>query len=305
IDSWTSPLGQSIYAFVIITPARLQFIYSINDFSSDRHTAQFNEEQLLRIIDNIGKEKIAAIVSDADGSKKKDYWAKKTLKKCQKIVSFFHKSHCAGAALHEEIINSLVFGGNLKSSVKTRWSTSWDVCGGKTSSDLLLVQLSLYRNFEEPFNEIYLDGINTPINWWTSLELKKNEDCTCFKITFHTQIHSYLVTNAKDELKYLNEEISVETFNRIALSITNGNDLFGQDDNLEDVSHLDDNCDEEVINLDGVNDGHLIITESIDLNSSLLSNNNILSNEIYEENDIDHGDTNFDIDELLDNHNFD
>ncbi|CAH1765541.1 4076_t:CDS:2, partial [Entrophospora sp. SA101] len=32
-----------------------------------------------------------------------------------------------------------------------------------------------------------------------------------------------------------------ETFNRIALSITNGNDLFGQDDNLEDVSHLDDN----------------------------------------------------------------
>ena len=49
--------------------------------------------------------------------------------------------------------------------------------GGKTSSDLLLVQLSLYRNFEEPFNEIYLDGINTPINWWTSLELKKNEDC--------------------------------------------------------------------------------------------------------------------------------
>ncbi|CAJ0763093.1 17465_t:CDS:2 [Entrophospora sp. SA101] len=127
IDSWTSPLGQSIYAFVIITPARCQFIYSINDFSSDRHTAQFNEEQLLRIIDNIGKEKIAAIVSDADGSKKKDYWAKKTLKKCQKIVSFFHKSHCAGAALHEEIINSLVFGGNLKSSVKTHWSTSWDV----------------------------------------------------------------------------------------------------------------------------------------------------------------------------------
>ncbi|CAJ0640129.1 363_t:CDS:2 [Entrophospora sp. SA101] len=37
-----------------------------------------------------------------------------------------------------------------------------------------------------------------------------------------------------------------ETFNRIALSITNGNDLFGQDDNLEDVSHLDDNCDEEL-----------------------------------------------------------
>nr|CAG8643823.1 15255_t:CDS:2 [Entrophospora candida] len=106
------------------------------------------------------------------------------------------------------------------------------------------------------------------------------------------------------DVKISVEELD-ETFNRIALSITNGNDLFGQDDNLEDVSHLDDNCDEEVINLDGVNDSHLIITESIDLNSSLLSNNNILSNEIYEENVIDHEDTNFDIDELLDNHNFD
>ncbi|CAJ0749240.1 12143_t:CDS:10 [Entrophospora sp. SA101] len=115
---------------------------------------------------------------------------------------------------------------------------------------------------------------------------------------FQRRQHSDQIENAC----IMSSEISVEeldeTFNRIALSITNGNDLFGQDDNLEDVSHLDDNCDEEVINLDGVNDSHLIITESIDLNSSLLSNNNILSNEIYEENDIDHGDTNFDIDEF-------
>ncbi|CAJ0626756.1 2292_t:CDS:2 [Entrophospora sp. SA101] len=86
---------------------------------------------------------------------------------------------------------------------------------------------------------------------------------------FQRRQHSDQIENAC----IMSSEISVEeldeTFNRIALSITNGNDLFGQDDNLEDVSHLDDNCDEEVINLDGVNDSHLIITESIDLNSSL------------------------------------
>lgn len=55
-------------------------------------------------------------------------WSKKILQKCQRIVSFFHDSHRAGAALRDEIIHSLIFGGNLKSSVKTRWSTSWDVC---------------------------------------------------------------------------------------------------------------------------------------------------------------------------------
>ncbi|CAJ0833080.1 2193_t:CDS:2 [Entrophospora sp. SA101] len=134
-----------------------------------------------------------------------------------------------------------------------------------------------------------------------------------FLLDFHLPIDAILAAHTKGygtiPSHWVWVEISVEkldeTFNRIALSFTNGNDLFGQDDNLEDVSHLDDNCDEEVINLDDVNDSHLIITESIDLNSSLLSNNNILSNEIYEENDIDHGDTNFDIDELLDNHNFD
>jgi len=114
---------------------------------------------LLRVIDEIGKEKIAAIVSDAESAivaakrritsnythilsvrciahhinlVTKDItsltWAKKILQKCQRIVSFFHDSHHAGAALRDEIIHSLIFGGNLKSSVKTRWSTSWDVC---------------------------------------------------------------------------------------------------------------------------------------------------------------------------------
>ena len=40
------------------------------------------------------------------------------------------------------------------------------------------------------------------------------------------------------------------------------------------------------------------------LNSSLFTNNNISSNEIYEKNDSNYGDTNFDIDELLNNYNF-
>lgn len=54
-------------------------------------------------------------------------WAKKTLKKCQQIVSFFHGSHRAGVALRDEI-KKFFTGANLKSSVKTCWSTSWDVC---------------------------------------------------------------------------------------------------------------------------------------------------------------------------------
>lgn len=159
VDSWTSPLGQSIYAFIIISQTRKQYIYSINNFSSDRHTAKFNEEKILNVIETIGANKFVTIVSDAEAALRaakrnivKKYpniiavrciahhinlitkditsieWAKNTLQKCQQIVSFFHNAHRAGEALCDEIISSFSIGGNLKSSVKTRWSTVWDVC---------------------------------------------------------------------------------------------------------------------------------------------------------------------------------
>jgi len=53
---------------VIITPTRRQYIYSIDDFSSQRHTAEFNEEQMLKVIENIDPNKFIAIVSDAEAA---------------------------------------------------------------------------------------------------------------------------------------------------------------------------------------------------------------------------------------------
>lgn len=114
---------------------------------------------MLKVIENIGSNKFIAIVSDAEAAMQaakrkvmhkyphimatrciahhinlisKDIisieWAKSTLQNCQKIISFFSNAHRAGAALRDDIINSVTSGGNLKSSVKTRWSTAWDVC---------------------------------------------------------------------------------------------------------------------------------------------------------------------------------
>lgn len=112
---------------------------------------------MLKIIESVGSNKFAAVITDAEAAMQaakrkvaekhphimavrciahhinlitKDIisieWARKVLQKCQKVISFFHGSHRAGAALRDEIKTSL--GGNLKSSVKTRWSTAWDVC---------------------------------------------------------------------------------------------------------------------------------------------------------------------------------
>jgi hypothetical protein len=56
----------------------------------------------------------------------KTTFAKSTLEKCTRIVKFFKKAHQAGSYLREEIVNELITGGNLKSYVKTRWTSAFD-----------------------------------------------------------------------------------------------------------------------------------------------------------------------------------
>ncbi len=110
---------------------------------------------MLKVIEDIRKEKFISIVTDVEAAiqaakrkitNKYPYimtikyiahhinlitkdiisikYVKTILQKCQQIISFFHKAHRAEAALRDEIITSFSIGGNLKSSVKTRWSTA-------------------------------------------------------------------------------------------------------------------------------------------------------------------------------------
>jgi hypothetical protein len=123
------------------------------------------------------------------------------------------------------------------------------------------------------------------------------------------QMHSYLVTNAKSELKFLDDNVTSEelneTFNQIALAMNSGDDLFDDDDVL-DISHTFEdhifNEDDEIVNLEGINNDNLEISDFIDLTSSLFANDFNLDNQNNEEESIiNHGDPNFDIDELIDN----
>ena len=59
---------------------------------------------------------------------KKTVFESQILSKCQEFVTYFQASHISGAQLREEIVNTFIKGGGLKSSVKTRWSTAWDCC---------------------------------------------------------------------------------------------------------------------------------------------------------------------------------
>lgn len=128
-------------------------------------------------------------------------------------------------------------------------------------------------------------------------------------------MHSYLVTNAKSELKFLDDNVTLEeldeTFDQIALSMNSGSDLFDDDDDDDDGmlnqifdDHVFNRGTNEIVNLEGINNDNLEISDSIDLSSSLFANNiNLNSQNNEEESIINHGDRNFDIDELIDNFN--
>ena len=89
--------------------------------------------------------------------------------------------------------------------------------------------------------------------------------------------------------------------------MNSGNDLFDDNDN-EESNHdysLEDymfNNINEITNLEGINSNDLNITEFIDLSSSLFTDN-IINQDYEEESIINHGNVNFDVDELISSFN--
>lgn len=123
------------------------------------------------------------------------------------------------------------------------------------------------------------------------------------------QVHSYLIMNAKSELKFLDDEITSEeldeTLNQIVSSINNGVDLFDDSDNnnLEiDLVFEDINEIEETVNLEDVNNYELEVSNFINLSTSILDDkdDDTGNNKGDEESIMHHGDLSFDVDELID-----
>ncbi|CAJ0763482.1 17706_t:CDS:2, partial [Entrophospora sp. SA101] len=203
VDGWSSPLKQSIYSFVILLPDRKQYIYSIED----SHTSNFNAEKIIHILEQVGPEKFTAIVTDAEAAMMaakrivtstfpnilsirciahhiqliasdivKVDWAKNTLQNIQKIITFFRNNYRAGSALRDDIIESLITGGYLKTTVKTRWSTAWDACESmihleSSIKSVLEAEPEIFRNavnVQTDFFkfEIYKNTIKTALTLW-------------------------------------------------------------------------------------------------------------------------------------------
>ncbi|CAG8745078.1 13325_t:CDS:2, partial [Racocetra persica] len=220
--------------------------------------------------------------------------------------------------------------------------TLWKQFGGRvTSAEILRTQMRLYKNREPSFKDKFIESVDNVRNWWNFCELQKNEDHICtlalrlnaiiphnavcervFSILNwymgkrHTkinishlesmaQIHSYLVTNARNELKFVKSEISqdklMQVFDKIAYAMIEECDIFDDknENNYKEEEFANEKSNEEELsNTENGNISQLEIENFICLEHRMLNNNddNISSNSDI----INHGDPNFDIDTLLD-----
>jgi hypothetical protein len=188
LDGWTSPLGHSFYAFIIITETRSEIVYSLKDLSAEKHTAEFISKEIKFILEKVGVNKFAAVVSDAAATMvaakrlvhqiypsvypirciahhvhlissdicKMD-WTKSTLKKCNQIVKYFKLSHQAGANLRKEKKSCSLVGGGLRTYVITRWTTAWDCTTSILRLENCLKNVSTYLFY---INNIQIQCIN-------------------------------------------------------------------------------------------------------------------------------------------------
>jgi hypothetical protein len=62
LDGWTSPAGQSLYVFVVMTDDGKEYVYSLKNFSKNSHTGEFLSTEILRILNEIGIKKFCAVI---------------------------------------------------------------------------------------------------------------------------------------------------------------------------------------------------------------------------------------------------
>ncbi|CAG8760449.1 1074_t:CDS:2 [Gigaspora margarita] len=61
----TSSTIESIYNYIITTDARKEYLIGLKDYSSNSHTGKFLTNKISNIVEKLGLDKFAAIVTDA------------------------------------------------------------------------------------------------------------------------------------------------------------------------------------------------------------------------------------------------
>ncbi|GET04043.1 ribonuclease H-like domain-containing protein [Rhizophagus clarus] len=120
MDGWTDPHGNSLWAFMLMTGSRKEYLLSLEDLSNIRHTGEHLSNVIEEVINKVGAKKFVAIVSD-NGSNVA------AALRCANILTKYFKNSTLGSSwLNEAIKSKNIEGGGLKTYVETRWTTVYE-----------------------------------------------------------------------------------------------------------------------------------------------------------------------------------
>ncbi|RHZ81505.1 hypothetical protein Glove_120g3 [Diversispora epigaea] len=154
LDGWTSIRSDSLYNFIIITSERKEYLIVLKNFSKESHTGEMLANEIAIIIEKIGSEKFAAVVTDAATNcrvaREKIQFSyphiwnirciahafnliasdlvkldaiKEFITKCNKLCRFFHDSNKSNAYLKQGLAEIKIKSERLKTWIKTRWES--------------------------------------------------------------------------------------------------------------------------------------------------------------------------------------
>ncbi|GES99151.1 ribonuclease H-like domain-containing protein [Rhizophagus clarus] len=155
LDGWSTPKMESIYNYIVTTDTRMEYLIGLYDYSSESHTSEFLTEEISKIIEKLGSDKFAAIVTDnasncqvARQNIHETYphiWnircaahainliasdlvklepIKKFINECGKINQYFSTSHASNALLKQGFTNMKIQGGGLQTWILREHATS-------------------------------------------------------------------------------------------------------------------------------------------------------------------------------------
>lgn len=138
-----------------MTPSRKEYLYQLSDLSENSHTADYLTTVIEKVINDIGKDRICAVVSDNAANVRnarkiihenhpnienvrciahavnliacdivKEKFGDRLLKRVNILANFFRSSHQANSKLTQIIKDKEISGGGLKLYCKTRWTTA-------------------------------------------------------------------------------------------------------------------------------------------------------------------------------------
>ena len=114
------------------------------------------------------------------------------------------------------------------------------------------------------------------------------------------RLHSFYTSNARQELNYVGQNLSDEDFDQIMNDYTNSL-IFDVDMFTEEVEDDADDPFEDLIPMEDFDDNNVLTDDDSNLLVSDLINLNSIIEEEVEPNEIDHGEKEFDIDDIISN----